>query len=486
MVAPLDLAIVAVYLLVTLAIGFSVYRTNRSFDDFFVAGRTMSTPLLVCTLMSTFYGVDVLFGTSELAYNEGVVAWFSYSRPMYVLLLVAAFVVAPKIHGAGFRTLPDILALHYGRPTQVVGACASFVYALPSLGLFGLGHVFSVLFGWEPWIGALLFGGVALLYTLVGGLMADALTDTIQFVMMCVTLAIAVPLILSEVGGFASLETVRGPEYFEPLGTIPVWLVLVYASTALVVFVEPAFYQRIFAARSAAEVRNAMVAGIVLWAAYDWCVTAGGMLAAGAVGQGLLPADLHPDQALLQVVVHGLPIGLTGLFLAGVLAAEMSTVDSYCLVAGGNVAYDIYRPLFRPAAGDRELVRWTQLGTILSWVIGFGIAFAFERILSLWVFLSTILTATVLVPVMAGLFWKGRKTPLAGLLSSLTGLASSLVYYVAVYWFGVFDEEFATYIWISGTVELWQEYAMLISVPLSLAAFVAGSVIARMADGDER
>lgn len=479
MIAPLDIAIVVLYLLVTLGIGLSVYRSNRSFDDFFVAGRTMTTPLLVCTLMSTFYGVDVLFGTSELAYNEGVVAWFSYSRPMYVLLLVAAFVVAPKIHGAGFRTLPDVLAHHYGRPTQVIGACASFVYALPSLGLFGLGHVFSVIFGWEPWLGALVFGGVALVYTLIGGLMADAITDTIQFVMMCVTLAIAVPLILGEVGGFAYLETVRGAAYFAPLGTIPVWLVLVYASTALVVFVEPAFYQRIFAARSAREVRNGMLAGIVLWAAYDWCVTAGGMLAAGAVSQGLLPADLHPDQALLQVVVHGLPVGLAGLFLAGVLAAEMSTVDSYCLVAGGNVAYDIYRPLFRPDAGDRELVRWTQLGTILSWVVGFAVAFAFERILSLWVFLSTVLTATVLVPVMAGLFWRGRKTPLAGLLSSLTGLASSLIYYFAIFAFGELDEDFATYIWTSGSIELWQEYAMLISVPLSLMAFVVGSALSK-------
>jgi SSS family solute:Na+ symporter len=297
--------------------------------------------------------------------------------------------------------------------------------------------------------------------------------------MMCVTLAIAVPLILGEVGGFAYLETVHGAAYFAPLGTIPVWLVLVYASTALVVFVEPAFYQRIFAARSAREVRNGMLAGIVLWAAYDWCVTAGGMLAAGAVSQGVLPADLHPDQALLQVVVHGLPVGLTGLFLAGVLAAEMSTVDSYCLVAGGNVAYDIYRPLFRPDAGDRELVRWTQLGTILSWVVGFAVAFAFERILSLWVFLSTVLTATVLVPVMAGLFWRGRKTPLAGLLSSLTGLASSLVYYFAIFAFGELDEDFATYIWTSGTIELWQEYAMLISVPLSLMAFVVGSALSK-------
>lgn len=479
MIAPLDLAIVAAYVLLTLAVGFSVYRRRPSFEQFFIAGRTMTTPLLVCTLMSTFYGVDVLFGTSELAYNEGVVAWFSYSRPMYVLLLVAAFLVAPRLHGTGYRTLPDVLGHHYGRPTQVVGACASFVYSLPSLGLFGLGHVFSVAFGWEPWVGALAFGGIALVYTLAGGLMADALTDTVQFVMMCVTLAFAIPLILAEVGGFAAVEAARGEGYFSPLGELPAWLVLVYASTSLVVFVEPAFYQRIFAARTAADVRNGLLAGILLWAAYDWCVTAGGMLAAAAASQGLLPVDLHPDQALLQVVLRNLPAGLTGLFLAGVLAAEMSTVDSYCLVAGGNIAHDIYRPLFRPESSDAQLVRWTQAGTALSWVAGFALAFAFERILALWVFLSAVLAATVLVPVMAALFWKGPKTPLAGLLSSTTGLVSCLAYYLAAYNWGRFDDSFGTYIWTLGGVDLFQEYALLVSLPLSVLGFALGVLLIR-------
>ncbi|GIS52995.1 hypothetical protein Ct9H90mP29_00370 [bacterium] len=65
------------------------------------------------------------------------------------------------------------------------------------------------------------------------------------------------------------------------------------------------------------------------------------------------------DAALLTVFVAALPAGLVGLFLAGVLSTEMSTLDSYCLVAGGNAAYDIYKPQ-KPKATDDELIRTTR------------------------------------------------------------------------------------------------------------------------------
>ncbi|MGH7821863.1 MAG: sodium:solute symporter family protein, partial [Candidatus Binatia bacterium] len=478
-----DAVVIVAYVAGMLAIGAWVGRRHPGLDGYLVAGRGMTTPLLICTLVSTFYGVDVLFGTSELAYEEGVVAWFTYSRPMYLFLLVAAFLLAGRLREHGFRTLPDVLAHHYGRPTQVTGAIASFVYALPSLGLFGLGRLFHALFGWEPWIGAALFGGVALVYTLQGGLLADALTDTIQFVMMALTLAVAVPIVMSRVGGFGVVEETMGAAFFAPLGAIPGWLAFVYASTGLVVLVEPAFYQRIFAARSARDVRNALLAGILLWAAYDWCVTAAGMLAAAAVEKGLLAGGFHSAEALVRVVFWALPVGLAGVFFAGILAAEMSTIDSYCLVAGGNLAYDIYRPLARRPPSEGEMLRLTRFGVLLSWVVGFVIAFLFERLLALWVFTSTLLVATVLVPVLAGLYWKGRVTKLAGLLGCAGGFASAIIYYVVLHSLGAPDEEYGTFIWtftLGGReFSLWQEYAIFFSLPASAAGFAIGNLTGR-------
>jgi SSS family solute:Na+ symporter len=480
----IDYAVIAAYLAFMLLIGFYVARRMKTFDEFFIAGRTMTTPILICTLVSTYYGIDVLFGTSELAYNEGIVAWFGYSRPTYLFFIIAAFLLAGRLRAHDYRSLPDVLERYYGHGAAVFAALASFIYSLPSLGLFGMGQVSHVFFpSLDPRIGALLFGGVALIYTLMGGLLADALTDTVQFVLMCVTLGIAIPLVMSRLGSLGDVAGQLPASFFEPLGGVPVWLVIVYGATGLSILVEPALYQRIFAARSARDVRNALLIGILLWGAYDWCVTAGGILARVAVQSGVLPASTHPNAALLTVVAFALPAGLTGIFLAGVLAAEMSTIDSYCLVAGGNVVYDIYRPLVRPRATDQELSRLTRWGVILSWALGFVLAFYFERLLALWVFMSTILTSTVFVPVLAGLFWKGRKTKLAGLLACAGGFLSAIIYYLALHRLGAPNEQYGTFIWtvtlFGREYALWQEYALFFSLPVSAAGFLVGNLAGR-------
>ncbi len=476
-----DWVVIGAYMALMLFVGFYLSRRLPNFEEFFVAGRVMTTPILICTLVSTYYGVDVLFGTSELAYNEGIVAWFSYSRPTYLFFLIAAFVIARRVRESAFFSLPEIMGRHYGRGAQVSAATASFLYSLPSLGLFGLGRAASVVVGWDPKVGALVAGGVALVYTLTGGLWAVAITDTVQFVLMCTTLAVAVPIVLSRTGSFEWAQANLDASYFHPLGSVPIWLVIVYAMTGLSILVEPAFYQRIFAAKSFKMVRNAILLGIVMWSAYDWCVTAVGILARGGVAHGFLRPDMHPNEALLRTVVWALPAGLTGIFLAGVLAAEMSTIDSYCLIAGGNVVYDIYRPVFRPKISDVELVRYTKWGVILSWILGYFIAFYFDRLMALWVFMSTVLTSAVFVPVMIALYSKRPKTALSGLASSLAGLATALGYYVLLHHFGTESEEFGTYIWsftLGGRhVELWQEYAIFFSLPTSALGYWVGSRI---------
>ncbi len=76
----IDLGIIGAYLLMLLGIGYFIMRRKPSFEEYLLAGRTMTTPILVCTLASTYYGLDVLFGTSEIGFNEGVVAFFGYSQ----------------------------------------------------------------------------------------------------------------------------------------------------------------------------------------------------------------------------------------------------------------------------------------------------------------------------------------------------------------------------------------------------------------------
>ena len=475
-VATIDYIIISLYLLGMIGVGLWFAKKHSDFEDFFLAGRSLTTPLLITTLISTYYGIDVLFGDSQLGFTNGVVAWFAYARPTYAFFLIAAFLLAHRLREEDFKSLPDILDKYYGKKTRYVGAVTSFIYSLPALSLYGFGMLGEVILGWEPIMGMLVLGGIALVYTITGGFWAVALTDSIQFVLMCVVLAMAFPFAMNLIGGFDSMIKVLEPSYFDTLGDMSIWLIIIYASTGLSILVEPTFYQRIFAAKSYKNVRNALVIGIFIWGSYDWIITILAMAAKVAVIQGTLPGDVAPDAALLTIMVAALPAGALGLFLAGVLSTEMSTLDSYCLVAGGNVAYDIYKPAFKPSATDQELIKTTRQGILLSWVLGFAMAISFDQMLGLWVFLASILISSVLAPILLGMYVPKFRKPLAGFLSSGLGLVSTVILNIYIMTNGVFDLDEETYIIHWFGIDFLQEFVMYITVPISLIGFFVGLI----------
>ena len=476
-IATIDYIIIAIYLMGMIGVGVWFAKRHTDFDDFFLAGRSLTTPLLITTLISTYYGIDVLFGDSQLGFTDGVVAWFGYARPTYAFFLIAAFFLAQRLKEEDFKSLPDILDKYYGKNTRYVGAVTSFIYSLPALSLYGFGMLGDVILGWEPIMGMLVLGGIALVYTLTGGFWAVVLTDSIQFLFMCVVLALAVPFAMNFIGGFDKMIDILEPSYFDTMGDLSIWLIIIYASTGLAILVEPTFYQRIFAAKSYKSVRNALIIGIFIWGSYDWIITIIAMAAKTGVLQGILPTDVAPDAALLTVMVAALPAGALGLFMAGVLSTEMSTLDSYCLVAGGNVAYDIYRPAIKPDATDQELIKKTRYGILLSWILGLAMAVSFDQMLGLWVFMASILISSVMVPILLGLFIPRFRKALAGFLSAGLGLASTVILNIYIMMTGTFDVLEETYIIQWFGIDFLQEFIMYITVPISLLGFFIGLIL---------
>ena len=480
----IDYIIISIYLAGMVGVGLWFAKKHTDFDDFFLAGRSLTTPLLITTLISTYYGVDVLFGDSQLGFTDGVVAWFGYARPTYAFFLIAAFLLAQRLREEDFKSLPDILDKYYGKNTRYVSAVTSFIYSLPALSLYGFGMLGDVILGWEPIIGMLVLGGIGLVYTLTGGFWAVVLTDSIQFVMMCVVLALAFPFAMNLIGGFDSMVEKLPSSYFDTMGDLSIWLIIIYASTGLAILVEPTFYQRIFAAKSYKNVRNALVIGIFIWGSYDWIITILAMAAKTGtlmkiMGDPIIDPGVAPDAALLSIMVAALPVGALGLFMAGVLSTEMSTLDSYCLVAGGNVAYDIYKPAFKPDATDDELIRTTRYGILLSWLLGFAMAVSFEQMLGLWVFMASILISSTMTPILLGIYVPSFRKPLAGFLSAGLGLLSTIILNIYIMMTGTFDTVEETYIVQWFGIDFLQEFVMYITVPISFMGFFIGLVMDR-------
>ena len=125
----------------------------------------------------------------------------------------------------------------------------------------------------------------------------------------------------------------------------------------------------------------------------------------------------------------------------------------------------------------------TRFGVLGSWIVGFAIASSFDQMLGLWVFLSSILISTVLVPILIGLYLPAWRRPRAGLLASSFGLVTVLAVNLVIVLLGDFAPADDTYVltveWASSTREIWQEHAMLFGIPASGIGFVTGLLMDR-------
>jgi Na+/proline symporter len=348
--------------------------------------------------------------------------------------------------------------------------------------------IFTLLFKIPFWLGVLIAAVIVVTYTYTGGLWAVAVTDMFQFTIMALSLGIALLICWTDLGGYNGIYSGLAayldadPWYFfSPSGGyLTAGVIASYALTSLAVLCEPAFLQRIFASRSPRDARHALLISTPIWTAYEFACCMLGLAAVAAVGLGVI-GEPHANLALIAVVARYLPPGLIGLFLAGVLAAAMSTADSYFLVSSGNLVYDLYRPLFNPDLSSEKLMAYTRRAVIISAVISVALSFYFERIMGVWVFQASILINTVLIPLYASVFLKKLpKTRLSGSLATATGFFGTIFYYLLISTTGHFSEDWGTMVlqinFCGRSVELWQEYGIFLIPPFVLLAFLIGQL----------
>ncbi len=477
-----DWIIVALFLGGMIFIGFWFNKRRQGFDDYFMAGRSLTAPLLVGTLVSTFYGLDTLFGTSEVGFYEGISAFFAYSLPYTALYFVMAF-IAPKFKEkfpAG-TTMQEITLKKYGKGAGMMASIAAFIYSTNTMEMMGIGFLLHLVAGIPFWLGTIIGAAIVIIYTWTGGLWAVTMTDFVQFVAMMVTVGFALIIGWRMIGGFervfegltAWAGSAEDATYFFRIGAgyLTPWTLFAYSVTAFAVLCEPAFFQRMFASAGPKEIRKAFGVGIPMWLSFDWAVSFLGILGAAAIGLGIIP-EVEANQALMAIVGQYLPVGLLGIFVAGVLAAAMSTADSYFLVAGGVIGFDIYKGVIKPDAPQDKVERVTKVGMLVSAAISIGLAFAFERIMEVWVFQATIIVTTALIPVYFATFSKKAVKKIAGILATTFGLVSSIIWYLLTNFAGTWSDDWEVYVLKIGRFELWQEYGIIIITPLVLIIFL--------------
>ena len=419
-----DGLIILAYLLGIVGVGYYASTKVNSSADYAVAGRSMKFPVLCGTLIGTTIGAAATMGKAGKAYEAGYAVLYASIAYMVGYALMAFF--ASRLRAAKIDSMPDILQRRYGPAMRICGAVVLLLAAVPVVGiqLIACGLIVTQFL---PDLGltfthvVIIAAVVIVVYTLLGGLLAVALTDLLQVAIMLLGIGVLLPLILVlDIGNAQAIKDAL-------IAPVPGWLGgldLAYTLSFFPVFtamvlIDPSVWQRIAAAEKAEDLRPAMflTAGFFGF----WSVLVGGL---GVVAFNLYPTLPAPDIAIPQMIVDYMPVGLKGICLAAIIALIMSTGDSMLLICGTTVSWDIVRVL-RPDTKDQTLLLISRLVILLVGLV--SVLFALTRLplfevnfMALGVFVSGLF-----VPLMGALFYQHSTT--AGAIGATVAGAGTVV-----------------------------------------------------------
>jgi SSS family solute:Na+ symporter len=271
----------------------------------------------------------------------------------------------------------------------------------------------------------LIMGGIAVIYTVIGGLKAVIYTDTIQWAILLLSLIfIGIPVSYIKLGGWEAISSSLGPEFFSL--TNVTWQDLVkWAVTIIPIwFVGMTLYQRIYAAKDIKTAKRAWyLAGLFEYPVMAFMGVTLGLLARVAADQGLFAiagfdsaAGMDHEMGLPLLLRHILPVGLMGIMMAAYFSAIMSTADSCLMAASGNLLTDIIN--FK--GNQKKVLLVSQAVTLLIGGLALLLALNMHDVLTLMFYSYGFMVSGLFIPIIGGLFFK-RRSSLAAIMAMLVG-----------------------------------------------------------------
>lgn len=411
--APLDYAIIILYFIIIITIGFASARLSKTKEDYLVAGRRLSFPLFFGCMSALALGGGSTIGSTSLGYRYGLGGvWLNLSIGLG--LIAAGFLITSKLSKLRVLSVNEVVEQSYGSLARLFSSLLTLIYTLTLsvVQVISIGTIINGITGISSTLSMILGGGIVVLYTFVGGMWSVTMTDLIQFIVKTLGILILAPCFcLLAAGGLTTLFD-KVPESFTSLGSMGFnksFAYLLLYVPGLIIGQD--IWQRIFTAKNNHVAKRGTISAGIYSIIYAFATVVIGMSVAA-----LLPSLNDPQDALVAGVTTFLPIGLRGLVLAAAMAATMS-VSSGTILASSTILYtDLYKrfsPSFAPPFKEVTLTRLCALfiGVVVMicslWIqdvlVGIDICYGY-------------LSGCVFVPLVASFVLK-RFSPYAGLFS---------------------------------------------------------------------
>lgn len=449
----IDWIIVACYLSISLVIGILVTRYATSMTAYIGAGRSVGPWLGVATMTGTEMGLITVMYMSQAGFKGGFAAFHMAVIAGLGTLFVGltGFIVAP-LRAEKVLTIPEYYEKRFGKDTRVVGGIILALAGILNMGLFlQVGAKFIV--------GAtgLSFDGTALVivmtvllvlvlvYTVLGGMISVILTDYTQFVVLSIGVIVTSFLAIKQIGVHemhAAVARGMGEAGFNPMANdgefgISYVLFQLFAAGIVGCAVWPTAVSRALAMESPKAVKQQYTVSAIsftirflipmFWgiAAYTFFTNSTPEIASLFIGEDAIPdAGLYAMPAFLSQV---LPTGLLGLIVAAMIAAFMSTHDSYLLCWSSVLTQDVVAPLSIGELSNQRRIFLTRVFIVLIGAFIWGWGLFYEGSDSIWdymVITGSIYFTGAIVILVGGLYWKraSRAGAMAALLAGATAI----------------------------------------------------------------
>jgi len=444
-----DYAILAIYFVAVLGIGFAAKRYIKTSLDYFLSGRSLPAWITGLAFISANLGALEILGMAANGAQFGVYTVHYYWIGAVPAMVFLGIVMMPFYYGSKVRSVPEYLRLRFNKQTHLFNAL-SFAVAtvlIAGVNLYALALVLKLMLGWPILLGVVIAAAVVLAYITLGGLSSAIYNEVLQFF---VILAALIPLTiigLHDVGGWdglkeAVMQVNSKDELFNswkgtgvgnvdnPLGAS--WVPIVFGLGFVLSFgywtTNFAEVQRALSAKSLSAARRTPLIG-----AYPKIFIPAVTIIPGLVALATIPGlggddpNKQYNNAIPLLMNEYLPNGMLGIALAGLLAAFMAGVAANVSAFNTVVTYDLWEPYVRSGKSDDYYIRFGRIATVAGIVIGIGtalIASGYNNIMDYIQLLFSFFNAPLFATFIIGMFWK-RMTPWAGLWGLVAGTAGA-------------------------------------------------------------
>ena len=428
--------VLVLYLGIMAFIGWYAGRKTNNIGDFFVLSGKAGVVVSGIAYFSTQFSMGTFLGTPGTIYGVGY-AGMAISVPGAVFcMILPALLIGRKLitlgHKYGFLPMADYLTARYHSKNMsgVLGVMMLF-FLVPMMGaqIIGAGVIVHVFTGLPEWVGVVGMGIIVILYCMTGGMKGAMMTDVIQGSLMIATAVVTFIVSIVMGGGFSNINhtlqsmneaylTFPGANGYMPwtyyISNIVLWSFFTMG--------QPHLFTKFFAMKDHKTMFKAILlgtAGMFFSATLiEW---------AGVNGIASIQNIEKADQIIPMILQRGMNPFLASIFIAGIVAAGMSTIDGILVTTTGAVTRDIYQKIINKNATDEAVMSLSKVVTVIIGivVICFGVfqpGCFFE--INLFAFSGM---AIFVVPILFGIYWK-KATAKGAIASVIVGIISLLLF----------------------------------------------------------